>query len=310
MDIVLNLYSMIKAFAKYICILSVFVIFNACNRGVKGSDELQGFADSTVVNDDDKQKVSAQNVFYFIPSPIETINLLKDAGAEYNMDFLNGVDKLKTYSTDDKKALNLGVYGCDLSFAGVFEKAQESILYLKCVNSLSKSLGITEAFNETTNERLELNKDKKDSVLQIISESFWQADASLKESNRGKYSSLLVVGGWIEGVHIAGQVALASSMNKDVLIRFTEQKLSLDYLIQLVESTGVESETQYILEELRSIQKSFLKVNTEFSETSASTNKKDKITSIKSAVIKPIDKVTFDEILLKVEALRDKIIKA
>ncbi len=301
---------MMKFGAQYIFVLLLVFIFNACNRGGKGNDELQGFADSAIVNDDDKQKVNAQNVFYFIPSPIETINLLKESGAEYNMDYLNNVENLKSYSTDDKRALNLGIYGCDLSFAGVFEKAQESILYLKCVNSLSKSLGITEAFNESTNERLELNKDKKDSVLQIISESFWQADASLKESNRSKTSSLLVVGGWVEGVHVAGQVALASSMNKDILIRFTEQKLSLDYLIQLVESTGVEKETQYILEDLRSIQKSYLKVNTEFSETSASTNKKEKITAIKSAVINPIDKATFDEILLKVEALREKIIKA
>jgi hypothetical protein len=301
---------MMKIGAQYILVLLLLFIFNGCNRGGKGNDELQGFADSAIVNDDDKQKVNAQNVFYFIPSPIETINLLKESGAEYNMDYLNNVENLKSYSTDDKRALNLGIYGCDLSFAGVFEKAQESILYLKCVNSLSKSLGITEAFNESTNERLEVNKDKKDSVLQIISESFWQADASLKESNRSKTSSLLVVGGWVEGVHVAGQVALASSMNKDILIRFTEQKLSLDYLIQLVESTGVEKETQYILEDLRSIQKSYLKVNTEFSETSASTNKKEKITSIKSAVINPIDKATFDEILLKVEALREKIIKA
>ncbi len=296
---------------KFLIGFNVFLllVFVSCNRGLKGNDDLQGFADSAIAGADDLQKISAQNVFYFIPSPIETINLLKEAGAEYNGDILNNIDNFRSYSTDDKRALNLGVYGCDLSFAGVFEKAQESILYLKCVNSLSKNLGITDAFNEKTNERLELNKDKKDSVLQIISESFWQADASLKESNRSKSSSLLVVGGWVEGLHIAGQVALTSGMNNDILMRFTEQKLSLDYLIQLVESTGVDAEAQYILEELRGIQKSFLKVNVESPETSAVTNTKEKVTLIKSAPLKPIDKNTFDEILLKVEALRDKIIK-
>jgi hypothetical protein len=301
---------MTKKVLKYSLICFAGLGFSACNRGNKANDELQGFADSVVVNDNEQQKISAKNVFYFIPSPIETINLLKEAGAEYNGDLLNNIDYLKSYATDDKRALNLGVYGCDLSFAGVFEKAQESILYLKCVNSLAKSLGITDAFNESTNERLELNKDKKDSVLQIISESFWQADATLKESNRSKSSSLLVVGGWVEGLHIGGQVAITSGMDKDILMRFTEQKLSLDYLIQLVESTGIDTESQYILEDLRSIQKSFSKVNTEFSETNATTNTKEKITSIKSTVINPITKPLFDEILLKVEALRDKIIKA
>ncbi len=298
---------MIKWLLNFNVLLLVF--FVSCDRGVKTNDELQGFADSAITDKNDLQKISAQNVFYFIPSPIETINLLKDAGAEYNGDILNNIDNFRSYSTDDKRALNLGVYGCDLSFAGVFEKAQESILYLKCVNNLSKSLGITDAFNENTNERLELNKDKKDSVLQIISESFWQADASLKESNRSKTSSLLVVGGWVEGVHIAGQVALTGGMNKDILMRFTEQKLSLDYLIQLVESTGIDAEAQYILEALRSIQKSFLKVNVESVETSAATNKREKVTLIKSNALKPIDKTTFDEILLKVETLRDQIIK-
>jgi hypothetical protein len=291
-------------------ILALGLVSFGCNRGTKANDELQGFADSMTVNENDKQKISAQNVFYFIPSPIESINLLKDAGAEYNIEYLNNPDNFNLYNTDSKRALNLGVYGCDLSVAGVFEKAQESIIYLKRVNSLAKSLGITEAFNEKTNERLEINKDKKDSVLQIISESFWQADASLKESNRSKTSSLLVVGGWIEGLHVAGQVALASSMNKDVLMRFTEQKLSLDYLIQLVESTGIEEENQYVLEGLRSIQKSFAKVNVENTETSTSTNAKEKVTVIKSADLKPIDKITFDEILIKVEELREKIIKA
>lgn len=176
-----------------------------------------------------------KNIFHNIPSPMETAALLKKAGAEYNKDILNDVVNVDNYTAASKQALNLGVYGADLSYASVYNNTQESMLYTSCVQQLAKKLDITNAFNEVVVNRLEQNRNNRDSLLNIISETFWNVDAYLKENGRDNISALIVVGGWVEGLYIATQVANMHE-TPELRQRIAEQRLPLIDLVELVQT--------------------------------------------------------------------------
>ena len=224
-------------FASYIAISMAFVACGSSTEDTTGETVDTAADASTKVRD-----VKAQNVFYSIPSPIETTTLLKAAGAKYNAKILNPIENAAKYETVAAKALNLGVYGSDLSFTSIFDQTQESMLYLRCTNKLASGLGISGAFDETTTSRIEANMQNRDSLLAIISDSYWNADSYLKENGQPGVSALIVAGGWMEGLYIATQVA-AATKNEGIITRIGEQKLSLDNLIALLESYKAENES-------------------------------------------------------------------
>ncbi|MEO8733760.1 MAG: hypothetical protein ABI373_05480 [Flavobacteriales bacterium] len=174
-----------------------------------------------------------QNIFRNIPSPMETAGLMKKAGAEYDKDVLNDVRNVDNYTSASKQALNLGVYGADLSYASVFNNTQESMLYTSCAQKLAKKLDVSDAFNAQVVDRLEKNRNNRDSLLSIISETYWQVDGYLKENQRDNISALMIAGGWVEGLYIAAQVVKTHN-TPELRQRIAEQKLPLVDLLALV----------------------------------------------------------------------------
>ncbi len=72
----------------------------------------------------------------------------------------------------------------------------------------------------------------RDALLDIISETYWNVDAYLKENDRDNISALMIAGGWVEGLYIATQVA-STNDSPELRQRIAEQKLSLNDLIGL-----------------------------------------------------------------------------
>jgi len=130
--------------------------------------------------------------------------------------------------------LNLGIYGSDLSFISLFDQTQESLLYLKCTNTLATGLGITGAFDDKTTTKIQDNMDKKDSLIAIINRSYWTADNYLVDNGQPGVSSLIVAGGWIEGLYIATRVANATK-SEAISSKIVAQKTSLGDLIDLLD---------------------------------------------------------------------------
>jgi hypothetical protein len=259
-------------------------VLAACTEEPSSEDILTDNSDTTakVI---EKQKISAQNVFNSIPGPSELGRLVEEAGLDYDAGLLNNPDDVNKYLSDNFKALNLGIYGADMAYANIHEQSQESMLFLKCVNSLCKSLGIAGVFDEKTVDRLEANKDNKDSLLTIINRSFLQADQYLRDNQRPHTSSLMVAGGWIEGLYLSAKVG-TQSKNKKFIKKMSEQRQSLTDLISLVETANVTGDGTFVLDGLKDLKVSY-----------------DKIpdgTVMDDAMLSEIDK--------KVSALRDKII--
>lgn len=178
--------------------------------------------------------VSAENVFMYIPSPIQTANLIRQAGAQYNAELLNDPLNAPRYSSTAALALNMGVYGSDLAFAGIFNQADGITKYMDCTRKMADGLHVMAAFSDDRKERLQNNINNRDSVLNIITDSYWDCDAMLQDNDEAHASALMIAGGWIEGLYLACRVAESTNSN-DIRIRIVEQRSSLDKLIILLD---------------------------------------------------------------------------
>ncbi|HRG36946.1 MAG TPA: hypothetical protein PK289_00280 [Bacteroidia bacterium] len=295
----------LKFTIRYASILSFSLFVFSCNNSTSTEDDVAGSDTIQAKLKDSK----AQEVFYSIPSPIETISLLKSAGAKYNAAYLNPIENVSKYTSVTSKALNLGTYGSDLSFTSMFDQTQESMYYLRCANKLASGLGISGAFNESTTSRLESNLQNRDSLLNIISDSYWTTDAYLKDNGQPGVSALIVAGGWIEGLYIGTQIA-KTTQNKEVITRIGEQKLSLENLIGLLESYKADNAgIVAILNSLTELNALYTNVSAPNKSTEASTDKKNNVTTLDNGSTFELTPEQLKAISDKVSDIRNKIIQ-
>ncbi|MEM9339808.1 MAG: hypothetical protein AAGA66_13815, partial [Bacteroidota bacterium] len=141
------------------------VLFISCSGGKK-----------EVSNEEKKQEIEEfveKEFTYPIPTSFEVTQMLNNAKTAFNSEIVNDPKKADQYVTTWQKATNLGVYGADLSYAATFDKTQETIDFLDVSKKLIDDLNISTAFNENMAERIEGSMENIDSLIYIISESFY-----------------------------------------------------------------------------------------------------------------------------------------
>jgi hypothetical protein len=253
----------------FYCFLLLLLFASLVSCGSKETEELEtGDENIELIND---KKITAQNIFNNIPDPNVMNGIIDESKLEYDGSLLNEPSFINKYSTDDYKAMNLGVYGTDLSYTSVFQQTQESIIYLKCVNQLCKNLGITGAFDERTADRFEINKENRDSLLTIITGAFNGADKYLRENQRPHASALLVAGGWVEGIYIATQIG-KSSKSLSIAKQLEQQAISLKDLITFLDAYKVDDDGKFMIEDLKSLQAPFDSLASKLSQPSLEMN--------------------------------------
>ena len=239
---------------KIFLIVSV-VVFTFCKNAEKTDDNI-------VVDDNTKQavqetKLNAQNVFNSMPDRKLILKLIEENKIEYDPQFLNDPNSVSKYSIEFYKAVNLGIYGSDLSIANSFDQTQESMVFLKCVNSLAVNIGVNNAFDQVMFDRMEANRENKDSTLEIITNAFKKADQILKINNRPATSAVILAGSWIEGMYVSCQ--MAQTINNEKIIKtITDQNESLKNLIIMLDASNLAPETEYIVTDLKSIREAFI----------------------------------------------------
>lgn len=291
--------------ARLILPLSIGAMLIACN----GEDSESSSSSSANIVIDSLKAASAEKIFYSIPSPIEMASILKGSGSVYDNTLPNPVDRKDKYSTVRSRALNLGVYGADLSYAVVYDNTQESMLYLACAKKLADGLGITSAFSEEKIAKMEENMSNRDSMLAMISDSYWETDAYLQENERGNVSAYIITGGWIEGIYLGCKIERklkASGKNKEIAKRIAEQKASLENLIALLESYATPDSFGDLIDDLKALQAIYATVKQTETETTTTTNA-DGSTTIVGGSEFEINETQLSAIDKKVSEIRNKI---
>lgn len=251
----------------------------------------------------------AKQVFYSLPSPIETAMLMKRAGAKYNEDYLNPTDKISNYTTEKERALNLGVYSADLSFSSMFDQSQAAIKYLSATKKLAEELGILNAVDKSIVDRMELNVNNRDSLMEIISETFMNSNSFLKENERAETAAIILVGGWIEGLYIATQIAKATDSSSEIIDRIVDQRLSLATLMSLLEEYEESNQdVASLIVELKGLRAVYEKIQIASSEIVTETDASTGKTVIKSTTESSVSPEVFEELCAKAEEFRNNIV--
>lgn len=254
----------------------------SCNDGAVSDESIT----NAEISKEETKEVSEETatkvkeILHSVPSPLDMAAILKKSGARYDSEFLNKVRNVNEYSSARQRALNLGIYGADLSYASVFNQNQESILYLSCTKKLADKLGLSKAFNDEVIERMELNIDNRDSLLTIISDTYYNLDSYLKENDRDHISAMIIAAGWIEGLYLGTQIANSSEVPSPKLIeRIAEQKISLRNLVALVMSYNDTGNLNFIIDDLKKIEEAYGSVSISESKNTVSEGE-DGVTTI------------------------------
>lgn len=222
---------------RILLVCMVLIVLGACNGSSKKTDEetfLEGLDSAAQTEGPTISEEVIGDILQQIPSPLEISVLLKDIGKKYNSSFLNSPDNLSKYNTNFKKALNLGIYGTDLGYTNIYEQNQDGIKYIATIKELADGLTIGQFFDIETIGRLATNSKNLDSLLLITTQNFNSINHYLQSQSRANLSVLLLVGGWIEALHITCQVSEANANNKELQEKIGEQKIILENIMLLL----------------------------------------------------------------------------
>ncbi len=216
-----------------ILLIVVFVCFSCRNSSNKTTEFVFPEADSVPLGESEKLSAEAiEEISKNISSPVEIANLLQMMSVPFSPDYLASSIDANKQATAFDKAITLGILGADLGYLNMYEKTGTSIDILSSIRKLAEGIKVGQFFDFETIKRLSLNKSDLDSLLFLSIDSYTQIDKYLRDNARGQFSSLMIIGVWIEGQYLATQV-VKEYPDPILRDRIGEQKIILNDLILL-----------------------------------------------------------------------------
>ncbi|MBU8893758.1 MAG: hypothetical protein KOO66_13340 [Bacteroidales bacterium] len=257
-----------------------------------------------------KDVKSVKEIFYSLPSPLETAMILKQAGAKYNEELLNPTDNTSGYVTNKSMALNLGIYTTDLSYASLFDQTQATINYMNASKKMAEGLGILNAIDENVIERLEANINNRDVIMDIISETIMNSSSFFEENDRQAMSTIVLVGGWVEGLYIATNLVEdeVDFNNNELIKRIIDQKLTLSTVQSLLDENSDNEDVQMIMVNVNELKTIFDKIEITSSKIEPITDEETNVTTLKSKTTISMSTETYNELKEKVKVIRSNYI--
>jgi len=245
-------------------------------------------------------------ILYQMQLPSEMAKIFEGEESAFNAGYLNSIDNSSKYLTSSQAALNIGVYGVDLSYCRLFDENQNTLLLVSTIRKLSEQLGIPKEEFLTTFHDFEKNIGNRDSLELYISQFYSTADKYLKSNESEVISGLIVLGGWVEAMHIA-----CSMIDDENISHMTErisiQKYSLNTLISLLSSySGDLTIAKYLLR-LKVLKKYFDKVEIFYDQGDLTIDTLNKLIAANQLQLN-IPKETVIEIKTIIESIRNEII--
>lgn len=202
-------------------------------------------------------------IFYNMYLSVELSSLFESAGAVFTPELMNNPDKTSEYLTSSQQAINLGIYAVDLSYARVFDQVETASQYFIAMQQLSQDLGIPADYFENTAKRFERNFTNKDSLIILANEVYYTTEEFLQANERYTTAAIIILGGWVEAISIAIDVAI-ESRDPDIIERLIDQKYSLNNLFLMLSEHKENEVVAGYLNELTKLKKAFNKIDVVF----------------------------------------------
>lgn len=212
--------------------------------------------DTTPVTVNKETKFKFDFAIANIPSPVAGINEISSWGVDYNTTLLVDPKKPMAIGDEFSKAVALGIYNIDMSYAMVNNKGEDVLKYMKRVVRSADELGLKSAVDNMLGRRAEQNLSNKDSLLKIVDEIFVKSDAYLRTNERVYTASAVFAGSWVESLYLTCKMAESVSdpaAKEKAYKHLWDQRFYLKNLIDLLGEYKDKKECIALNDELKKI---------------------------------------------------------
>lgn len=237
-----------------IVILPMFIaslsILSSCKNRAEKKEQKQLELEQVQTAENEIEK----NV-YPLPTSAEIIKMLQDLDVGYIFGISNPVENVKKYFTSTNRAINMGVYGADLSYATLYNVQQNVINYLDVIRSLSNDLNMSKIYDETLYDRIKENVDNRDELVKILTDAFDKTYAFLSDNDQQELALLVVGGAWVEGVYLTTHVTEAAYQVAGIAKLLLDQKEDYDLFLEITKPYIDDASVKDFLDKLAPIGK-------------------------------------------------------
>ena len=293
-----------RTFSTLALAAALVALLPACNSPA-GEPTVNADADSLSVKPhDNTQLLNVQGKLFSIPSPVQTALLIKKANLPYRQTLPMNTDSLQRFTSKEKRALALGMFGADLAYRTVYKDGQAAIKALKAIEQLSAQLNLSNAFDKDLMEGFVRNLSQEDSLLRYSGKAYRAADRYLKTDSQEDVSASVLAGGWVEGLFLSLGNA-TDKLDPKVATRLAEQQNTLTNLIGLL----IQSDTQpALVKQLEELNAALAGVTVTYVFVKPTLDVAKKTTYINSATTAKVPPETLQAIITKIREIRSSII--
>jgi hypothetical protein len=295
-------------------IIQIFLalfIFSCKSSTRKTTEYVFPELDSVPISEAEKASPEAlEDIARNISSPVEIANILQKMAVPYSASYLASSIDANRQNTNFNKALKLGILGADLGYLNMYEKTSTAFDLLSSIKKLADGIYVGQYFDFEAIKRLSRNRSNLDSLMYISQNSFNQIDKYLRANDRGQYSSLMIIGVWIEGQYFATKVL---SQHPDTLLRnrVGEQAVIIgDLLMLLAPYKDTNEEYKALWKDMQALREKYLKVTVRYTQGDPIIKEKNGVVTIEQTEqsIVEITNEQLAEIVAFSARLRDKLI--
>lgn len=254
------------------------------------------------------ETVDAAHVNYNIPSPSEQFALISKMDAVKNTKILHDPNLADKYTSSSQKALNFGIYTADVAYLTSFNETNKYLSYFGKLEKLGSDIGVAKVFGTELGELAKKWDGNADSLFKLSDDIYNRTFQRLIEIDKGDELSLMLVGGWIESMHlmIGSSKGFGKSPKLDQAL--ADQKLVAENLLEFLVSYQDNEAVNEYAASIEEILKVYEQMDCSSGETEVR-NSNGKLTFSGGDNCKMTQKC-FDALAKKIGEIRTKIITA
>ena len=203
---------------------------------------------------------------YPLPTSAEVIKMLTDLEVGYIIGISNPVANTKKYFISTTRAINMGVYGADLSYATLYNMQQQVIDYLDAIRSLANELNMSKIYNAALYDSIKKNYDNRDELVRILTGAFNDTYVYLADNDQQPLALLVVGGAWVEGMYLTTHVSEAAYQVAGISRVLLEQKKSFELFLEITKPYANDPSVSDFVKKLDPIKKVYEGLGTSLTE--------------------------------------------
>jgi hypothetical protein len=280
--------------------ITILLLFSCGSRNEKRANIISLDIDSVSL------KLKYADAIFTIPSPNQTLLLLKNYDGSFNINILGPAAKTEKYTTTFKKSIVLGMYGADVCLLNLYNQKELALHYLTNIKNMVEDLNLGESIPENFFNKIEEHFGNNDTVINYLAILYKECDEYLKNNDRYDIGSLIITGGWIESFYILTNLY---SKNKDqkLFALILYQKEVIDNLIKLLAPLyNANGEYKNLIDDLTNIAYEFDVIDTNQTINSIFSDTLNKTTTVRNESEFQLTGSQLENIHLLAQKIRDK----